>query len=269
MNATAKLKFWINFHLTVIVVLLLCITTTPLLIRHGLAFNQNLIVGEEIMEIMLITFLFGVSYLIFKSLKHTISVYETTVILARTEKLSLTSRLSDAFKYIGAVNSEIHEIQTILNGMDRYPVTKREFKQIFESLTVKAATIAKTPWAVIRIINKSSGRTTKEHACQIVKESLPRSTVGNRTILNGNHKIGYTIIQAHPKNSNLCSVCILPQVESLNTEQTTLLTAIANQAELYFLLYRKNDRNPYQESDLTDFTVQGKTEKNMTLPRSL
>lgn len=259
-----KLKIWIYFNLIGIIILLSFIIVTPLLIRHGLIFGQNIILDEKIVEVIFIVFLFGFSFFIFKELKHSMSAYEAAVDQARIEKLSLVSRLSDAFNYIGSVNLEIQEIQSILNGIDNYPQSKGEFRHIFNHLTTKAAFIAQAPWAVIRIVSKYSGRTVKEHTCQITPGCRPSFTVGNNTILKENYRRNFTIIQAYPNNNELCSVCIFPKNSLLTKEQISLLKAIVGQAEIYFLLYHSNSNDPDLAREFSfSYPPQNKIEKDM------
>ena len=137
---------------------------------------------------------------------------------------------------------EIQEIQSIICGVNHYPKSRKEFKKISDHLTVKAATIAGTPWSAIRIINKFDGRTITEHANEIQRGKLPSKTVGNRIIIEGQQKEDLSIIRSCHENEDLLTVCIIP-TNSLTRENLTLLTVIANQAEMYFMLYRTHFLN--------------------------
>lgn len=244
-----KLRLFVGFYLISLITLLLCVIATPIFIQHGISINDKVIIEEEVIEFIMITALIGISVLIFGSFKRTLKTYKSMVDKTKTEKMILTSRLSEAFHYIGSVNSEIHSIQSILCGVNCYPKSNGEFKQIFKHLAAKAATVAAAPWAAIRIINKTDGRTVKEHGFEFVKGALPAATMGNRAILEGRQVEGVISISAHHNNLDLRTVCIVP-AGRIFKEESLLITAIANQAEMYFLLYcalsdRQDEIVPY------------------------
>ena len=58
METIAKLKFLIGFYLAVLFFLLLCVVSTPLIIRHGLSLSSKFIIEEETFESTLIIVLF-------------------------------------------------------------------------------------------------------------------------------------------------------------------------------------------------------------------
>jgi hypothetical protein len=237
MQTVKKLKYLIVSYLAVLVFLLLCVTATPLIIRHGLAVTRQFIIEEEFLESALIFVLFAISFLIFIGFRHTLKAYERAVARIGADKSKLLSRLTEAFSYIGTVNVEIKEIESILCGVAHYPQTKREFKQLLDHLATKIMAVAGTAWVAIRIISRSSGRTVKEHAVESREGVMPSSTMGNREILEGRQVQGFRAIRAGRKNLDLLTVCILPMV-LLSEEDIVLITAIANQIEMLFMLHR-------------------------------
>jgi hypothetical protein len=237
MNTVQKLKFLIVFYLGALVFLLLSVIAMPVAIQHGFSVNREFIIEEEILETSLIVILFWISYFILRGLKHTLKAHERTVDRAGKENSRLVSRLVEAFSYIGTVNVELQEIQSILCGVERYPQTKREFKLFIDDLATKAMTVAGTPWVVIRIISRCKGRTVKEYAIVRPKDVLPSATMGNREILEDLHVEGMMKIGSRQKNLDLLTVCILPTIQ-LSEEKYLLVTAITNQIEMLFILYR-------------------------------
>jgi hypothetical protein len=237
MVTLSKLKFFIGLYLSFIVLLLLSVTFTPMIIRHDISMTHHIIIDEEVFEVALILLLLLISIFMVKGFKQALKAYEYAADQAHVEKSRLISRLSEAFTYISSVNVEIQEIHSIICGVDHYPKSKKEFKKIFDHLTAKAATIAGTPWSAIRIINKIDGRTITEHAAEVKKGKLPSKTVGNRTIIEKEQREDLSTIRSCHENEDLLTVCIVPTT-SLTKENTTLLTVIANQAEMYFMLYR-------------------------------
>jgi hypothetical protein len=242
MATIRKLKLFIGLYFTFIVLLLLNVILTPMLIRHDISMTHHIIIDEEVFEVALILFLFLISIFMAKGFKQALKAYEHAADQAHVEKSRLISRLSEAFTYISKVNVGIQEIQSIICGVDHYPKSKKEFKKIFDHLTNKAATIAGTPWSAIRIIEKIDGRTITEHATEIKKGKLPSKTVGNRMIIEKQQKKDLTTIPSCHENEDLLTVCILPTT-SITKESITLLTVIANQAEMYFMLYRTHFLN--------------------------
>ncbi len=237
MEPIQKRNRLIGLYLSVLFILLLCVSATPLLIRHGLSLNRRLIVEEETLETVLIITLFGISFLIMRSFMHTLEAYQRTVNQVGKEKSKLVSRLAEAFSYIGTVNVEIHEIESVLCGVPCYPKSKREFKQVVDGLTAKAMTVAAAPWMVVRMIDRHSGHTINEHAVQRPQGGLPSVTMGNRSILDGLRVEGLQTIGTRKQNLDLLTVFILPEAV-ISEERTVLLTAILNQIEMLFLLHR-------------------------------
>lgn len=237
MKTVQKLKFLIVFYLGVLGSLLLVVIAIPLIIQHRLPLTPEFIIEEEIIETSLIVILFGIFYFILKGFKHTLKTYEHAVYRAGEEKSRLMSRLAEAFSYIGTVNVELQEIQSILCGTERYPQTKREFKRFIDHLVAKAMTVAGTPWVVIRIVSRCNGRTVKEYSALRPKRVLPSVTMGNREILEDRHVEGLRKIGSRQKNLDLWTVCILPTIQ-LSEKENILVTAITTQVEMLFILYR-------------------------------
>jgi hypothetical protein len=255
MKTVRRLKLLLVFYLGVLVFLLLAVVAMPMVIQHGLAVTKTFIIEEEFLETSLIVVLFGISYFILRGFKRTLKAHELAVDRAVEEKSRLGSRLSEAFGYIGNVNVELQAIQSILCGVERYPQTKREFKQFIDHLAVKAMTIARAPWVVIRMIDRCSGRTIKEYAIVNPKGVLPPATIGNREILEDRHVENLRKIASCQKNLDLLTVCILPR-NQLSEEESILIAAITNQIEMFFILYRTGFVHQQSFIDHTDIKYQ-------------
>ena len=251
MKTVQKLKFLIVFYLGALIFLLLSVIDIPLVIPHDLHVTQEFIIEEEILESSLIVILFGISYFILRGFKNIIKTHERTVGQAGHEKSRLISRLTEAFSYIGTVNFELKEIQSIFSGVEHYPQTKKEFKQFIHHLTTKAMTVAGTPWVVIRMINRYNGRTIKEYSIVRPKAVLPSSTIGNREILEDRHVEGLRKIGSCQKNLDFLTICILPTIE-LSEKQNILITAITNQIEMHLMLYRAGFLHQQSFNDHTE-----------------
>ena len=237
MGLVQKLKLLISAYLFVLILLLLSVIAMPMVIHHGLSITRRFVIEEQSLETVLIVLLFGVSFFILKGFKCTLGAYAQAVKRTGVEKSRLMSRLGDAFSYIGTVNVEIKEIESIICGAEHYPQTKKEFKQLLDQMGGKVMAVAGAPWLVVRMINRCSGRTVKEHFVEAHKGALPPATIGNREILEGRRVDGFRAIGPRQQNLDLLTVCILPATP-LSEEDIVLITAIANQIEMMFLIYR-------------------------------
>jgi uncharacterized protein YeeX (DUF496 family) len=164
METIWKRNYIVGFYFSILLVLLLCVITTPLLIRHGISITDHLMVEEEVLETVLILALFGISFLILIRFTNRLKAYQQAVNRAVHDKSKLVSRLTEAFRYIGRVNVEIQEIESVLCGVAFYPQSKREFRRLVDRLALRAMTIAAAPWLVVRMVDRHSGQTVNEHA---------------------------------------------------------------------------------------------------------
>jgi len=227
----------IGFYFSILLILLVCVSATPLLIRHGIALTSRLVIEEDMVETAMILSLFGVSFLILMRFMRQLQAYQAAVNKAVIEKSSLVERLTDAFQYIGRVNVEIHEIESALCGIAFYPQSRKEFRRLLDQLALKALTIAAAPWLVVRMIDRQSGQTANEHSVWKEGGDVPAHTLGNRDILDGNRHDGLQTIGPRQQNLDLLTVIILPE-PTLSKEKIILLSAILNQIEMLFLLFR-------------------------------
>jgi uncharacterized membrane protein YciS (DUF1049 family) len=242
MKTGQKLKYLVVFYLGLLVFLLLSVIAVPLAIQHEVTVTRDFIIEEDIFETALIVTLFGASCFILRIFKQTLNAHEREVNRAGDEKSRLISQMTAAFRYIGIVNVELHEIQSIFCGLEHYPQTKKEMNVLINSLAAKAMTIARAPWIVIRFIRRCDGQTIKEYAATRPLKAAPSVTMGNRAILEDRHVEGLMKIGSCQKNHDLMTVAILPAIH-LSEEENILITAILNQIEIHFMLYHSGFLN--------------------------
>jgi len=245
MKSVWKPNYLIGFYFSILLVLLLCVSTTPLLIRHGIAITDQFMIKEEVLETIMILVLFGISFLVMIRMMNRLNSYRQAAENAVFEKSRLISRLADAFRYIGRVNVEIQEIESALCGVAFYPQSKKEFRALVDKLALKAMTIAAAPWLVVRMIDRESGQTVNEHTVRHPGITLPSATIGNRAILDGARIEGLQTIGPRQQNLDLLTVMIFPAA-AISKEKNILLTAILNQTEMLFILYRAGCIKPKQ-----------------------
>jgi uncharacterized protein YeeX (DUF496 family) len=172
METIWKRNYIVGFYFSILLVLLLCVSTTPLLIRHGISITDHLMVEEEVLETVLILALLGISFLILIRFTNRLKAYQQAVNRAVHDKSKLVSRLTEAFRYIGKVNVEIQEIESVLCGVAFYPQSKREFRRLVDRLALRAMTIAAS-LAGCSHGRRHSGQTVNEHAVGHPRVRLP------------------------------------------------------------------------------------------------
>ena len=250
METIRKLNFLIGFYFSILLVLLLCVSTTPLLIRHGITLPRRFVIEEDVLEVAMIVALFGLSFLVLILLMNRLRAYRLAVDTAVHEKYRLISRLADAYRYIGKVNVEIQEIESALGGAAFCPQSKKEFRQLVDNLATRAMALAATPWLVVRMIDQHSGQTINEHAVRHPGSSLPSITLGNRALLEGTRVDGIQTIGPRQPNLDLLTVFILPAA-TITKEKSVLLTVILNHIEMLFILYRAGCIKPMQGAKIS------------------
>ena len=134
MESVWKPNYLIGFYFSILLVLLLCVSTTPLLIRHGIAITDRFMIEEDVLETIMILVLFGISFLVMIRMINRLNSFRQTAERAVYEKSKLISRLAEAFRYIGRVNVEIQEIESVLGGVAFYPQSKNEFRALVDKL---------------------------------------------------------------------------------------------------------------------------------------
>lgn len=239
MKNLKNINFVIALYVLTLALLLFSVLAVPLSIQYGWVVTKNFIVEEEIIETILMAALLGIFFFILNRFKQALISYHKKYSLEHEEKSKLFSRLTDAFHYIGKVNVELQEINSIIENLDHYPKTKKEIKKTIDYLATRAMIIAKSPWAIIRVIDKGQNRIMKEHKTARAGYSLPEVTMGNREIIEDNNVPGFIKVVNNKKNIDLMSVCIMPEIK-YSDEERILIKLILEQIEMYFLLYYSN-----------------------------
>ena len=237
METIWKRQYIIGLYFSILLVLLLCVSSTPLLIRNGISISDHFIIEEDLLETALILVLFGISFMVLIRFANHLKAYQQTAKQALHDKSKLVSRLTEAFRYIGRLNVEIQEIESALCEVAFYPQNKKEFRRLVDRLASRAMTIAAVPWLVVRMIERHSGHTISEHAVRRPQGSLPSITIGNRALIDGRRVEGLQTIGPRQHNLDLLTVFILP-ASAISKEENVLLTAILNQIEMLFILHR-------------------------------
>lgn len=248
MDNLPKRNLLIGCYVSVLIALSLGASAVPVLIRHGVPLTHSFILREETVEMALIATLFVISILIMRNFMRALDRDQCLIDRVGQEKSRLASRLADAFNYIGTVNVELQEIDTMLCGEARYPENRREFKALIDRLATQAMIIAGTDWLVVRTIERHSGHTLYEHAVARPRTRLPAATLGNRDILDDRRVAGLRTIVTCQCNLDSQTVFILP-IGECNDVQTILLKALLNQLEMFLMLHHAGCLKPTSAGD--------------------
>jgi hypothetical protein len=152
------------------------------------------------------------------------------------DNCDLSSRLTDAFKYIGGVNVQFEQIQSIFCGLRRYPATENEFRDDLTLYARKLLGIVNSDWVLIRIICRVNFRTIKEHLESRKNKSIFIKGVGNKAIVAGRTINGYTTIASCRDSSVITVACVFPK-KDLDPEEKILVEAVNSQIEMLYLIF--------------------------------
>ena len=120
-DATKYLKFT---YMVTIALLLSAVVLTPFFIRSHLVLLKKYIIREDAVEAVFIIILLLIAYILSTIYKKELRKYRQQTHKLILDNRDLSSRLDDAFKYIGGVNVQIQQIRSIFCGLKRYPVTE-------------------------------------------------------------------------------------------------------------------------------------------------
>jgi len=128
-----------NFHpsflqilyFLILLILFSFIIYTPTLIKGSASINENLILEEETVEGSLVGVLMILGIVILGIYKNEIRRHKEQIKIIDDEKQRVAGRLLVSDQYIGQVNVQITEIESIFNWIDQYPQTKADFNKVF------------------------------------------------------------------------------------------------------------------------------------------
>lgn len=203
-----------NFYLSLILLIILIITLTPVIIKDGVS-----IFDEEIVELVLIAIQFFVAYILY-------CLYQREIEKSNQE-------LVRALQYIGTTNVEIQNFKEIFVDLDRYPGNTKEFKIILNDLTKKAAGITKSQWVLLRIVNTLQVKTlTEDLYCE---DGNKNKKIGNKELINGAAIDGFSVISSRQESFNVKAFCVFSA--QINENQRSLLQRIVEELEIIYLLF--------------------------------
>jgi hypothetical protein len=241
-KSTAMKK--VNFHpsflqiiyFLILLILFSLIIYTPTLIRGSASINENLILEEETIEGSLVGVLMILGILILGIYKHEIQRHKEQIRKIDEEKQRVAGRLLASDQYIGQVNVQITEIESIFNSIDKYPQTKADFNKVFSFFGERILGIVYSKWALIRIINRDTQKTITEHFHIRPGSTSDYPHVSNKLIIEKEPLESCISIISKPDNLEFLVSCTLP-VDKINKHQLGFIQAIINEITMLFVIY--------------------------------
>ncbi len=229
------------------IALLLAVAAAPLLVSRGVALTQSVVIEEDVAEVLAIILLMGLSaasWRIYRrQLQRLIREMQDSTRLCRR----LETRLADAFGYIGTVNVEIKEIESSLCQLRRYPASRKEFQGLLRDLAQRAMVIAGSEWAIVRVMDRRNFRTLREAVQQRAGSPRPAIAISNRSLVENPGVEGFSVVKTGAENLPLRTALVFP-VKRLQTQDRILVSAIAGEIEMLFLIFQSEAVTGFQRA---------------------
>ncbi|MFA5045318.1 MAG: hypothetical protein WC542_05260 [Paludibacter sp.] len=236
-----KLNFHPSFlqilYLIFFLILFAVIIYIPTLIKGPLHITEKFIIEEETLEGSLVAILFILSILIFNLYKREVSLHKELINKINKDKKYVENRLQESDHYIGILNVQIQEINSIFNSISEYPATKADLKKTYVFFAERILGIVNSDWVLIRIINSNTQRTISEHFEQRYGFTSNYPHVSNKMIVEDQQIISCTSIISNPKNINIIVSCVLP-VDEISKDQRIFIQAIINEITKLFVILK-------------------------------
>jgi len=224
---------------------------TPILVTRSVHVKKIFIVDEDVLEAILLSFLFALSLLISKLYRKEASKQEEILNKIRNDKKSADEKLLDSISYIGKVNVQIEEIKSMFNTPNKFPETKNDFKKTARILGERVFGIVNTNWVLFRIINIATQRTIFDCFQPRRGFSYNYPHVSNKILVEKKSISSFTTVVSTPPNLNVLVCCAMP-VERIDTDQRVFIQAIMNEMIKLFLIsnssYHKEGNRKFAES---------------------
>ena len=222
-------------YLIIFVILFAFIIYTPTLINGPLHLTEKLMIEEETIEGSLLGIMFILGVLLLNLYKREVYKHKELIKKIHNDKKKVEERLIDADQYIGMVNAQIQEINSIFKSVDKYPETKTELKNTFRFFGERVLGIVNINWVLFRIIDCNTRRTVIERFETRQGATFNYPQVSNKMIIEKQTILPYTSVISNPRNLNILVLCLIP-VEKIYEEQRILIQAIINEITKLFVI---------------------------------
>lgn len=218
-------------YLFILVMIFLLIVFMPYIIRSGFT-----VVEEDFVEVIGITLMFSVGYFIALLYRREAARNRENLIRLKRDKGALEHRLSEDFKYIGAVNVQIEEIRSVFSGIRKFPENKKDFHNILQFLAQRILSMVNVEWMLFRIINTQNLNTLNEYSENRGNAVLPDQKVSNRQLASNEKFEAFTIVGSRQENIHIKTFCIIPE-KKFSRDQEVFIKAVVDQLEMLFIIF--------------------------------
>ncbi|MDD5290448.1 MAG: hypothetical protein PHT40_04655 [Patescibacteria group bacterium] len=219
-----------------ITLLFALIIITPHLFGNPVLISKNIVIEEEYAESIIIVLLLAVSYAAYYFYKKELIRKTKEIEKLEEGKKNLGGQLTDAFKYIGAVNVQIEQIRSVFSSVKKYPESKKDFKNILNFLAERVLGIVSADWVVLRIIDLTEQKTLSECVQARGETVLLKHEISNRALVNGEPIDSYSVVASNQKSLSVKVFCVLP-IAKITADQEVLIKAIVNQLDMLFVIF--------------------------------
>ncbi len=237
-------------YLVIYVILALVMILTPILITHSIHVRRTFIVDEDVMEMLLLSLLFGLTLVISKLYSQEASIQAELIEAFKKEKKKAEEKLFDSLDYIGKVNVQIEEMKSIFDATNAYPKTKNDFKKTVRFLIERVLGIVNTRWVLLRIMQSDTQRTIYESFEAREGFFCCYPQVSNKLIAEQHSVSPYTTVIFRPQNVNCIVFCAMP-VAAVSNDQRVFMQAIMNEITMLFIIlhssFGKNENSIFPE----------------------
>ncbi len=225
----SKWYFLKNFYLLLIGLILVGFVLTPFLVTY-----IDILKKEYEEMILLILFLiFG--YLTIHLYKKEVKKYEDYINSLGTVQVNMEEKLNNAFKYIGTINLQLNEIQSIFAKNDKYPETKEELRKIEYYLAEKILWIVQSEWIFLRIIDTKNIRTLSEVFVAKNGQKINKENFSNKQLISNTISDSYSVVSSPNQNFTINTYIVLPI--NIKQQEKIMIQSIANQVEMFYIIF--------------------------------
>ena len=226
-----KIKLLKTIYVDLLVLIMILIVLTPYLVQGGISVLQ-----EEVVEGIIIALLFMTGYAIYIFYTRAVASAEKQVQAIEQDNTALQNRIDETFKYIGALNVQISEIEEVFAAIKNYPESKKDFKEVLEFLSTKILNIVHTPWVLLRIVDLKDDSTIREFCGIRAGAVLLKHEIHNTALVQGTLPTEVLVHTSDQNNLTIKAYCSFPEL-TLTREQNIFLKAITNQLEMLFIVF--------------------------------
>lgn len=219
-----RFNFLEKLYISLAIIFILLAGFTPLLVQDGFYF-----LTEEVIEVILIFFLFGLGSVI-------IFLFKREAEKSRRLAEATTENLTEVFKHVGKINIYTKEMNSIISGVKCYPKTQKEFKQILRLMAEKTLSFIEVDYIWLKIINKDKVNIVTEMFVARGDKNISSPAISNRALLDNNMPENFSSFVADAENISTRVFAVMPAI-AFDDEQKNMIKAVLNQVQMIFLIF--------------------------------